>query len=66
MICTRSISLLNPACVFATSPTITCMKGKEFYSLEDSANRMAIIGMMEREGIVGFFSPFGELREFCS
>lgn len=66
MICARSISLLNPACIFATSPTITCMKGKEFYSLEDSANRMAIIGMMEREGIVGFFFPFGELREFCS
>jgi hypothetical protein len=34
------------------------MKGKEFYSLEDSANRMAIIGTMEREGIVGFFFSF--------
>jgi hypothetical protein len=53
MRCARSISLLHPACVFATSPTITCMKGKERNSLEDSANRM-IIGMIEREGIVGF------------
>jgi hypothetical protein len=66
MRCARSISLLNPACVFATSPTITCMKGKKRNSLEDSANRMMIIGMIEREGIVGFFFPFGELREFCS
>ncbi len=31
---------------------------KERNSLEDSANRMAIIGMMEREGIVGFFFSF--------
>jgi hypothetical protein len=31
------------------------MKG---ISLEDSANRMMIIGMIEREGIVGFFFSF--------
>jgi hypothetical protein len=70
MRCARSISLLNPACVFATSPTITCMKGKERKGKEFSwgfckwndDNR----DDWKRRNCWVLFFPFGELREFCS